>query len=340
MEMCWTYLDGLTSFDAGTPLLALDLRLLDEVALAVASLHEAARIRWCPATPWGGLPGVASLLQQARVTGVCVSRVDEAVSAIAAGMKQAVVATPPVVGRQPERFADLCRRASMTVVCDHFAQAERIAAACRAAETEAGLLLRVDVGRHRLGVRPGPDLSDLAEGVGRLSGVRLAGIWVGGPPMATGVGGLGSDELGRLLSRCLASLQGAGYDVPIVSVSRIEDVAGDVSSVTEARTPISVRGGSAAAIVAGVVGRPTRDQAVVDAGRDFLGRSARVAGPPGLADVAFVGDEFTVLRLAAERQDLAIGDVVALLPEAPQRPRSGQRVLVHDRGAWRIGQVC
>lgn len=340
MECRWTYLDGITSLDVSTPLVALDLRLFEHEGQGVAISHRTAHVEWRPAIRWSGLSSVAASLRNAGARGVSVSGITEAASAIAAGMSEIVLSSPPVVARQPERLAELCHEALLSIVCDHFAQAERIATACQDAGSEAGVLLRVDVGRHRLGVRPGPDLSDLAEGVGRLRGIRLDGIWVGGPPLATGVGKLGSDERGRLLDRCRASLTRAGHQVSTVSVSRLDDASGAGSIVTETRTPVPTEERGAVAVVAGVIGRPTRDQAVVDAGRDLLGRSASVAGLPGLTEVTFIGEEFTVLWLAAERQDLAIGDVVALLPETPPRPRSGQEVLLHEQEAWRVERAC
>jgi D-serine deaminase-like pyridoxal phosphate-dependent protein len=250
---------------------------------------------------------------------------------------------PPALEIQHRQVASLCRSATVTVVCDHFAQAEPIAAACRSEEVAAGLLLRVDVGRQRLGIRPGPDLADLACGVSRLAGVRLAGLFVGETSVPIGsVGRLVADKaLPRFLDRCLSSLRRAGCDAETVSVGDIDDLSGMSSVATEARTPLPLFGSGCAAVLTAIVGRPTRDVAIVDAGCDVLGSSAMVAGVQGdEADVAFVGRDFSVLKLHQPDYGWTIGDVIALFPGAELQPRTGQPVLIGESGRWRVEVVC
>jgi D-serine deaminase-like pyridoxal phosphate-dependent protein len=320
-----------------TPLPALDLDAFAESARAVAERHAAMHLRWCPATSWGRVSAVATVLQGVGATGVSIGGIAEASGAVA-GFRSVTIERPPVVGRQPERLARLCRDASITVVCDHFAQAERIAAACAEAGTSTRVLLRVDVGLQRLGVRPGPDLSDLAEGVGRLAGARLEGVWVGGPPTGMGVGRLTDRELTRLFTRCRSSVERAGREMARLSVVGLDQA--EATGPTETRAPVPAER-EATFVVAGVVARPTRDQVVIDAGRELLGSAPRLAGGQEGAEVTYVGDDFAVVRLSPGRQrDVSIGDVVALRPDEPVRPRSGQQVLVVRQSAWRTERAC
>ncbi|HEX6986696.1 MAG TPA: hypothetical protein VF170_15045, partial [Planctomycetaceae bacterium] len=111
--------------------------------------------------------------------------------------------------------------------------------------------------------------------------------------------------------------------------------------VTETRTPLPVTPDGPFAIIAGVIGRPTRDQAVIDAGRDLLGTAAAVVWPPNSGAKVFAVEEgFTVLRLEGNGHDLSIGDAVAVVPEREIRPRPGQAVLVGGDAAWRVEAAC
>lgn len=334
MEGVWTHLVKRNALAFATPLPAIDLERVEAWIEDVAERHASNPLKWCPETSWSAVPAVAEAFRRQAISGVSVGDLTRATAAVAAGIESVTVQLPPVVARQPARFADLCRSASMTTVCDHYAQAERVAEACRAAGTSADILLRIDVGRQRLGVRPGPDLSDLARGVGSLRGVRLAGLWVGDAATTAEVGALDMAALSHLLRRCRTSLARARQEAARISVPRF-GVEPEVGA-TEVRDPIPSEERGGTAIVAGVIGRPTRDQAVVDAGRRVLGDTASVISNPGEAEVAFVGKNFSVLSLDLDRQDLAIGDLVMLRPSQPIDPWSGQEVLVYGQGRWRV----
>lgn len=322
-----------------TPVPAFSLYHLRNQSRLIGGTHAARQLTWRPTYCWPGIASIVEVYLAAGAVGVSCGLLREAEAAVAAGAGSVAIAFPPVVGSGPERLASLARRAEVTVIVDHFAQAERLSEACRAAGSRTDLLLRVDVGRHRLGVRPGPDLHDLAQGAASLSGVRLAGLAVetdaDGP---SGVSRLTNRELARLLDRCRASLARAGCEAGVVSVSRLDDGAtGQLANpaITESRTPVRITPEGPFAIVAGVVGRPTRDQAVIDAGRSLLGDAATVVWPPGTgARFAVLEDDFAVLRLAESGRDLSIGDAVTVVPERPPRPSFGQPLLVGDGQDW------
>lgn len=320
-----------------TPLYAIDLDRWDREADSIAAMHQSAGLGWRPSTSWAGLPGIAASVRRRGGRGVTVAAVLDALSARSAGADQVTLAIPPVVAGQIAIFAQLVRTTGMSVVCDHFAQAECLSRCCEREAAVVEVLIRVDVGRDRLGVRPGPDLTDLAQGIGRLSGVRLEGLWVGGLPRASGVAALQPADLGRLLDRCRDSFRRAGRQARTISVGRLDDLNDAAGlGITETRMPLLSEGN--VCVVAGVVGRPTREQALLDAGEPLLGRSAVVAGPSG-GDVTFVAEEFSVLRLPPERCDLTIGDLVFLNPEAPPRPHTGVDVLVCRDRTWSVSPI-
>jgi hypothetical protein len=100
--------------------------------------------------------------------------------------------------------------------------------------------------------------------------------------------------------------------------------------------PIATVADGTVALIAGVIGRPTRDLAVIDAGKNELyDGGTLLALPPG-THLFEVRTETTVLKLDGAQQDLMIGDLVFFetsLANALQRPRS---VLLGDSGSWRV----
>ncbi len=335
MSALWTRLSDLLSLDLRTPALAIDIDAVGGEAQAVALRHLEVQARWCPATSWAGTPAVAETLQKAGVKSVTVGAIGDASSVAATGFDAVVIASPPVIAQQPQACADLCRKLSVTLVCDHFAQVEPIAKACRATGTEVGVLIRVDVGLHRLGIRPGPDLSDLVQGVSRIAGARPVGVWIGGSPFEGGIGKFEIPELSRLLDRCDGSFRRAGVELSRISLNRLDEPFPVRAGPVESRSDLWTGRQEFIAIVAGVIGRPTRDQAVIDAGEEFLGTEATIIGGRGDASVTFIGEDFSVIQLRPEGQDLAIGDILAIQPSRRLRPTPGRQIFVNERGIWR-----
>lgn len=339
MQPPWPQTAVIEQLGVSTPCLAIRSGVFDALVRTEAERHRTAGLKWRPPPSWSGLHAAAGQWAACGAAGVSVGHADEAARAVSVGVPSVLILVPPGLKSQQRQVASLCRSAKVTVACDHFAQAEPIAAACQSEGVEAGVLLRVDVGPRRLGVRPGPDLADLACGVSRLAGVRLAGLLVGEPSVPIGsVGRLVADRaVPRFLNRCLSSLRRAGCESETVSVSDLDDLAGLSSVATEARTPLPLFRSGSAAVLTAIIGRPTRDIAVVDAGCDFLGSSAKAAGVPrDEAEVAFIGRDYAVLELHQPDHAWAIGDVIVLSPGAEFRPRAGHSVLIGEGDRWRV----
>ncbi|MGC1273637.1 MAG: alanine racemase [Planctomycetaceae bacterium] len=332
--------DTLHSLRVKTPIVAVDLAQLRHLARALGKAHAACRLDWLPKTCWAGVPAVTEAFRDAGAAGITCDSLHEAQAAVNALSRTVTILLPPVVGDGPTQLATLARRAAVSVVVDHFAQAERLATTCQATLSKIDLLLRVDVGRERLGVRPGPDLHDLACGLAGLPGVRMAGIAVEiTTAESNGVSSLRPAELVRVLARCRTSLMRAGFPAEVVSVSRLADVDDEDDQhrprATQARTALPDGPGSPFFVVAGVIGRPTRNQAVIDAGREWLGDAASVLGPSSRhARLMAIEDGFAVLHLQRAGHGLVIGDTVALAPTRPLRAPASL-VLLDDVHGWR-----
>src|SRR5690606_8987203 len=62
------------------------------------------------------------------------------------------------------------------VACDHFAQVEPLAELCRQAHVRCRIVIEVNIGLDRVGIRPGRDTNDLAAAMARMPALELVGI--------------------------------------------------------------------------------------------------------------------------------------------------------------------
>ena len=122
-------------------------------------------------------PALARLQLEAGAIGITTATVWEATAMVEAGIDDVLVANQ-VVG--PRKVAELARLATLgrvIALVDDAGNAAAISAAALAAGGEVGVLVELDVGQHRAGVREVGAAADLARLVDRLPGLRLLGAF-------------------------------------------------------------------------------------------------------------------------------------------------------------------
>jgi 3-hydroxy-D-aspartate aldolase len=117
---------------------------------------------------------IAKLQVAKGAVGICAQTVGEAEVFVGAGVGNVLVTSPPAIDATP-RVAELARRAKVAAVVDDVALVGAFAAASRAAGVVLDLLVDIDLGQHRTGVRPGEVLA-LAQMIATTQGVRFAGV--------------------------------------------------------------------------------------------------------------------------------------------------------------------
>src|SRR5689334_1561389 len=121
-------------------------------------------------------PVLARLQLDAGAIGITTANIWEASALVDAGLTDILVANQ-VVG--PIKAAELARAAAigrMIVAVDDAGNVDEIAAAARAAGSVVDLLVEIDVGLHRAGVRSVEAAVALAAHIGTREGVRLVGL--------------------------------------------------------------------------------------------------------------------------------------------------------------------
>jgi D-serine deaminase-like pyridoxal phosphate-dependent protein len=326
---------GADKFSLDTPILCIDLDVMESNINTMAAFIGERGKQWRPHQKCHKTPAIAMKQIEAGAIGVTCAKVSEAEVMAAGGVRDILIANMIVGQRKVERVASLCRWADPIVACDHYAQVEPLAAACKAAGVTCRVIPEVNLGLDRVGVRPGIDTLALAQGIDKLEGVELAGIMgyeghLLQIPDAAEKRERIADAV-NILVTCRDLIRNDGLNCDIVSAGGTGSyqITSDCDGVTELQS-----GGGIFAcpmyrkkcdlqdldyslsVLATVVSRPAKDRAVLDSGRKTQNpdqETPLVKGHPG-AEVVRVSAEHCELSLSGEAQDLKIGDKLELIP--------------------------
>jgi D-serine deaminase-like pyridoxal phosphate-dependent protein len=261
----------------------------------------------------------------AGALGVTTATVWEAIAMARGGVDDILVANE-VVGRRPiEALVELARTQRVTVLVDDAANVDDLGAAARAAGVSLGVLVDVDTGMGRCGVRSTGEARALAEHVESTAGLVFRGVsgYEGHcmlEPDAERRVGEAAAAIKRLL-QAVDAIAAAGIDCEIVSAGgtgtyhltganpRITEIQAGSYCVMDAFHAGLVPDFDVALTVLATVISRHDDQIVVDAGHKAVGTM-----PPRLAgadEPLFVNEEHTGFRVGAE-SPLRVGDRVRL----------------------------
>lgn len=275
-------------------------------------------------------PQVAALQIAHGAIGATTATVWEAAALAEAGIDDILIANEVVGDVRIRCLIEASRRARITVAVDDQRNAVRLSDAAAQAETELGVVVEVDIGMGRCGVRTVVDACQLATLLSTLPGLRFQGV--------TGYEGhcalepdraLRAERAEAALDHLLAvveAIESTGLEVEIVASggTGTYDMTGDRDRVTEIQAgSYAFMDTAHAAVVSGfefaltvlstIISRQG-DTLVLDAGKKTLGLDT----PPPLlsghgASVRYVAEEHTVLQLDGDA-DLDAGDVVEVIP--------------------------
>ncbi|QDU78532.1 D-threonine aldolase [Polystyrenella longa] len=325
---------GLDKFDLDTPCLTIDLDVLESNIGLMASFMKERGKEWRPHQKCHKTPAIAWKQIDAGAHGVTVAKVSEAEVFASAGIRNILIANMIVGQPKLQKLAVLCRENHIIVGCDHYVQAEMLSKVCVEYGVTCGVLVEVDIGLNRVGVRPGRDTVELARGIDKLPGIKLEGIM--------GYEGhllLIEDPTEKLekikesvglLRHCQEMLVKEGLCCDIVSAGGTGSyqITSDLDWVTELQagggifadpfyqTRCKVDGlGYALSVMATVVSRPNLTKAVLDSGRKTINPDICLPVPKDYddAEVVRMSAEHCELELGPKSQELKIGDKVELL---------------------------
>jgi len=274
---------------------------------------------------------LARLQVEAGAIGVCTATVWEAIVMRRAGIQDVLIANQ-VGGREKiAALAHAARQGGLTVAVDHPANAEELSKATQAAGSKLDVLIEVDVGMGRGGVRSVEAALTLAHRLAELPGLRFRGVqgYEGHcmlePDHALRIqkANAAMEYLGTVIDRLAA----AGFRCEVVSGggTGTYDITGNNSRVTELQAGSYifmdnfhgglVPGFSRSLTVLGTVIIQHGNTIVLDAGRKSVGIDfvlpSMVAYP--FYQARYFAEEHALFDVD-ERCSLKLGDTAELTP--------------------------
>lgn len=336
-----------------TPALCIDLDVMEANMQSMADFFREQGKDWRPHVKCHKVPAIAQMQLQRGAIGVTSAKASEAEVFIENGVPDVLIANMIIGQPKLERVARLCTLGSPIVACDHYVQAEALSDVCRQRSVRCRVIIEVDLGLKRVGIRPGPDAQQLARGIDQLPGVELVGIMGYEGHLLT----LSDPEekyksiwtaLG-LLEEQRDFMQQAGICCDIVSAGGTGSY--QITGTHPAVTELQAGGGifadpfylercgvtgltPALKLLATVVSRASLDRAVLDLGRKSVHPDIHLPQVTALANgrpvtgatVTQLSAEHLTLKLDGEATNLIVGDKLVLIPGY-----SDHTTVLHDR---------
>ena len=159
-----------------TPALILDLpkveRNVREMAERMSMLPAALR----PHVKIHKSPILGRMQVDAGAIGLTTATLWEATAMVEGGIDDILIANEVVGAGKAAEVARLARVARVTVAVDCRTNGDELAEAARRADSEIGVLIEIDVGLHRCGVRTAGEAVELADYLQRHRGLRVLGL--------------------------------------------------------------------------------------------------------------------------------------------------------------------
>jgi len=314
-----------------TPALILDLDVARRNIQFMAERLRGMKARLRPHIKVQKSAELARMQVDAGAIGVCTATVWEAIEMRQSGIADVLIANQ-VGGREKIRaLAEAARRGGLTVAVDDAGNAQDLSNAAVAAGSKLDVLIEIDVGMGRGGVRSPQEAVELAQTLARLPALRFRGV--------QGYEGhcmLEPDRAVRM-AKCHAALdyigsivtqlKEAGFPCEVVSAggTGTYDITGNDSRVTEIQAGSYVfmdnfhgnlvPGFSRSLTVLGTVVIHHGETIVLDSGRKSIGIDFVL---PSLVDYPYYKARFFAEEHALfdvdERCPLKLGDATELTP--------------------------
>ena len=282
-----------------TPSVVVYLDVLEENIAAMSRLAAAAGVKLRPHTKIHECPDIAKLQIAGGACGIEVGTVERARCMAAAGIDDILIAHPFYGDRKLDTFRQLLNTPGLriSVLVDMLEQATGISRVGDALGRKVPVLLKLNTGGDRFGVRPGEPALAMAQQLSGLPGIAFEGVYAhesGGKPNQENLDRL-AREVATMTAETARLLTKAGILAPHVSVGASPTLgptcallqSGQFPEITEihpghcvigdmwhVRALANTRDACAAAVVCAVMSTVDPRYVVIDAGYKIFGADA------------------------------------------------------------------
>lgn len=320
-----------------TPSVLVDLDVVDRNIAAMADLAARRGLSLRPHAKSHKSTYIADLQLAAGATGLCLATVGEAEVMWSHGVQDLLLAYPIVGRAKLDRLVPIAESGVLTMVADSVEVARGYSDLARSCGRELAVLVEIDSGMGRTGVAP-EQAGHIATELDRLPGLRVQGILTHAGHSHQAVDQRGIEEVARdevrAMQQARESLEAAGLEVEVVSAGSTITAAylAAEDGITEVRpgtyvyndlrtlsryacTPDALAVTMLTSVVSRGPGRATLNagsKSITTTTTDQHGHGHLRNRPR--SGFGLLSEEHGVLELAAEDEDLGIGDRVQLLP--------------------------
>ncbi|MDA1128171.1 MAG: alanine racemase [Chloroflexi bacterium] len=323
---------GTPMADLDTPCLVIDMDALDHNMDVIANCYDGRSTKLRGHAKNHKTPAIAhrQIRRGGTVGGVCAAKVSEAEVMVHGGISSVLITSEIVEPMKIDRLCALANQAEIMVACDQAANARDLSNAAQARGVEVGVVIELETGLRRCGVREIDAGVALAKEIDSLPGLRFRGVMSHQtiPDMPDREDR--AVEANRTIKGVIdlkEAIERAGISMDIVSTGETwsYDVAADIPGVTE------IQGGSylmmethygymtefhyAGMILCTIISTPRSGVAIGDAGVRSV---STMSGLPTVSDRAGVTVESMDSDHAVFKIEpgvsLNVGDQVLLIP--------------------------
>ncbi|RJP24050.1 MAG: DSD1 family PLP-dependent enzyme [Candidatus Abyssobacteria bacterium SURF_5] len=324
-------MENISKYDIDTPALLIDLDKMERNIQKMAEFFDKQQAELRPHTKTHKCPVLAHKQLRAGAHGITCAKLGEAEVMAAAGVQDILIANQIVGHDKIARLANLAHHCEIMVAVESAQNVAELSLAAKAVDSTIRVLIEVDVGMHRCGVKNPEDALALARTILSSPGLAFEGImgYEGHVVMVP--------DLEDRRQACIQSMQTLvgvketletnGIPVKIVSAggTGTYNISGSYPGVTEIQAGSYILMDAkyrsvledfecALTLLCTVTSRPDKTTAILDAGMKavtFEFGMPDLISLPG-ASFAFLSEEHGHLYL--EDADPKVGDKVELIP--------------------------
>jgi D-serine deaminase-like pyridoxal phosphate-dependent protein len=277
------YLVGLPVNEIPTPALVVDLDILAKNIENMADYMSKVNTQLRPHAKTHKTPTIAHMQMRAGAVGLCCATVGEAEVMVYSGIPEVMIANEVVESCAMRRAVNLCRQARVLMIVDDKENVQNLAAVARQYGVTVEVLVDLDVGQGRCGVRSLEQLVGLAREVRKQQGLRLIGVFGYEGHLQFIVDREERSKKGRAATGYLVAaakeLSGLGIDIELVSGAGTGtyDIASEFAEMTEIQAgsyifmdgtyqKLGLPFGQSLSVLSTVVSRPAPEIAIFDVG--------------------------------------------------------------------------